>query len=58
MVLLWMVMGIDWIMIDRGGVAFDGDRLLYIIARHRQKQNRLLGGVVGTPHDHPGLNMP
>jgi len=36
------------IMIDRGGVAFDGDRLLYIIARHRQKQNRLLGGVVGT----------
>lgn len=36
------------IMVDRDGVAYDGDRLIYIIARHRQKHGKLLGGVVGT----------
>ena len=36
------------IMVDRDGTAFDGDRLIYIIARHRQKHGRLFGGVVGT----------
>lgn len=36
------------IMVDRDGTAFDGDRLLYIIARQRQKHGKLLGGVVGT----------
>lgn len=36
------------IMVDRDGAAYDGDRLIYIIARHRQKHGKLLGGVVGT----------
>lgn len=36
------------IMVDKDGAAFDGDRLIYIIARHRQKHGKLLGGVVGT----------
>lgn len=36
------------IMVDRDGTAYDGDRLIYIIARHRQKHGKLLGGVVGT----------
>lgn len=36
------------IMVDRDGTAYDGDRLIYVIARHRQKHGKLLGGVVGT----------
>ena len=35
-------------MVDKNGVLYDGDQLIYIIARHRQKNNRLKGGVVGT----------
>lgn len=36
------------IMVDAGGRLYDGDQLLYIIARHRQAQGTLHGGVVGT----------
>ena len=36
------------IMTDGGGMLYDGDQLLYIIARQRQEQGRLRGGVVGT----------
>jgi len=36
------------IMADGNGVVFDGDQLLYVIAKHRHKQGTLKGGVVGT----------
>jgi len=36
------------IMTDNKGVLYDGDQLIYIIAKHRQKKNLLNGGVVGT----------
>ncbi len=36
------------VMVDAQGVAYDGDQLLYVIARQRQAQGRLKGGVVGT----------
>lgn len=35
-------------MVDHTGRVFDGDELLYIIARHRHAENRLRGPVVGT----------
>lgn len=36
------------VMVDSLGALYDGDQLLYVIARHRQEQGRLRGGVVGT----------
>ena len=36
------------IMVDASGQLYDGDQLLYVIARHRQTQGTLHGGVVGT----------
>ena len=36
------------IMVDEQGKQFDGDQLVYIIARHRHQQGILKGGVVGT----------
>ena len=36
------------IMVDAEGKLYDGDQLLYIIARHRQSLGKLQGGVVGT----------
>ncbi len=36
------------IMVDSSGQLYDGDQLLYVIARHRQAQGTLHGGVVGT----------
>ncbi|MDO8811936.1 MAG: phosphoglucosamine mutase [Gallionella sp.] len=36
------------IMADGSGKLYDGDQLLYVIARHRQAQGRMHGGVVGT----------
>ena len=36
------------VMVDAAGRLYDGDCLLYIIARHRQAQGTLKGGVVGT----------
>lgn len=35
-------------MVDHTGRIFDGDSLLYIIAKHRQQLSTLQGGVVGT----------
>lgn len=35
-------------MSDAAGQIMDGDRLLYVIARHRKEQGALGGGVVGT----------
>ena len=36
------------VMADREGRVYDGDQLLYVIARHRHAAGRLKGGVVGT----------
>ncbi len=36
------------VMVDAAGRLYEGDHLLYIIARHRQAQGTLRGGVVGT----------
>lgn len=36
------------IMTDSTGQIYDGDQLLYVIAKHRQAQGKLKGGVVGT----------
>ncbi|HEX5364451.1 MAG TPA: phosphoglucosamine mutase [Gallionella sp.] len=36
------------VMVDANGVLYDGDQLIYVIARHRQAQGRMQGGVVGT----------
>ena len=36
------------IMVDHEGKLYDGDQLLYVIAKHRQMQGKLHGGVVGT----------
>ncbi|MCR4299558.1 MAG: phosphoglucosamine mutase [Gallionella sp.] len=36
------------IMVDSSGQLCDGDQLLYVIAKHRQAQGKLHGGVIGT----------
>ena len=43
------------VFVDGSGQVFDGDKLLYIIAKHRQSQNALKGGVVGTLMTNLGL---
>ncbi|MFA5171571.1 MAG: phosphoglucosamine mutase [Sulfuriferula sp.] len=35
-------------MADSDGVIYDGDQLIYVIAKYRQQMGRLKGGVVGT----------
>lgn len=36
------------VMVDGKGQLYDGDQLLYIVAKHRQKLGTMKGGVVGT----------
>ncbi|MGA8863884.1 MAG: phosphoglucosamine mutase [Gallionella sp.] len=36
------------VMADRDGNLYDGDQLLYVIARHRHAQGKMHGGVAGT----------
>ena len=36
------------VMVDSAGALYDGDQLLYVIARHRKQKGELRGGVVGT----------
>jgi phosphoglucosamine mutase len=36
------------VMVDSAGRLYDGDQLLYVIARHRRQKGELAGGVVGT----------
>jgi phosphoglucosamine mutase len=36
------------IMVDSTGRLYDGDQLLYVIAKHRQAEGSMKGGVVGT----------
>jgi phosphoglucosamine mutase len=43
------------VMADAEGVLYDGDQLLYIIARHRLQEGELTGGVVGTQMSNLGL---
>ena len=42
-------------MVDASGEIYDGDRLLYVIAKYRQKQGLLKGGVVGTQMTNLGV---
>ena len=35
-------------MVDKQGRLYEGDQLLYIIAKHRKMKKLLKGGVVGT----------
>ncbi len=36
------------VMVDAAGRLYDGDQLLYVIARHRKQKGELAGGVAGT----------
>lgn len=45
------------IMVDSAGVRLDGDQLVYIIAMHRQAEDKLGGGVVGTLMSNFGLEV-
>lgn len=45
------------IMVDEHGETVDGDELVFIVARHRQKQGTLKGGVVGTLMSNFGLEL-
>ncbi len=42
-------------MIDPSGALFDGDQLLYLMARHRHQEGRLKGGVIGTAMTNLGV---
>lgn len=44
-------------MVDSTGRLFDGDQLLYVIARARHAQGRLKGGVVGTLMTNLGMEQ-
>ncbi|MBI1396198.1 MAG: phosphoglucosamine mutase [Betaproteobacteria bacterium] len=44
-------------MVDSTGRIFDGDELLYVIARHRKSENRLSGGLVGTVMTNFGMEQ-
>lgn len=43
------------VMTDGAGTIYDGDQLLYVIARHRHQSGTLRGGVVGTLMTNFGL---
>lgn len=45
------------IMVDHLGEIVDGDQLLFIIATHLRKRNKLVGGVVGTKMSNLGLEQ-
>ena len=45
------------LMVDDKGTTVDGDELLWIIARHWQRQGELQGGVVGTVMSNLGLEQ-
>ncbi|MDP5290827.1 phosphoglucosamine mutase [Oceanimonas sp. CHS3-5] len=44
-------------MVDHTGALVDGDEILYIIARHGQRQGTLNGGVVGTLMSNMALEL-
>jgi len=43
------------VMVDAAGNLYDGDQLLYVIARHRKQRGILRGGVVGTQMSNLGF---
>lgn len=45
------------VMVDSAGRRYDGDELLYVIARHRQRTGKLIGGVVGTVMSNLGFEQ-
>jgi len=45
------------VMADRNGDLVDGDEILYVLARARQEEGRLKGGVVGTVMSNFGLEL-
>ncbi|MEZ5490372.1 MAG: phosphoglucosamine mutase [Gammaproteobacteria bacterium] len=45
------------IMVDHTGALVDGDEILYVIARDRQRRNIDFGGVVGTKMTNLGLEL-
>lgn len=45
------------LMVDHQGNLIDGDQLLYILARDRQRRGLLEGGVVGTQMSNLGLEL-
>jgi phosphoglucosamine mutase len=45
------------VMVDAAGKLYDGDQLLYLIARHRHGLGELKGGVVGTQMSNIGLEL-
>lgn len=45
------------IMVDRDGRVYDGDQLLYLIARNRQREGRFAGGVAGTLMTNYGMEQ-
>ena len=45
------------VMVDRKGRLVDGDQIVYAIAKHRQRQGTLTGGVVGTLMSNLGLQL-
>ena len=44
-------------MVDRTGRVFDGDSLIYVIAKARAKTGQLVGGVVGTVMTNLGMEL-
>lgn len=47
--------GVRLSMADGGGRAYDGDQLLYVLARHLRQRGEMSGGVVGTVMSNLGL---
>ena len=45
------------ICVDHNGQIVDGDQLLFIIAKHRKAQGKLIGGVVGTLMTNLGMEL-
>ena len=45
------------IMVDHTGRVVDGDELLYVLAKQKQKDGSLLGGIVGTLMSNLGLEQ-
>lgn len=45
------------IMVDHTGAEVDGDEILFVIAKHRQAQGKLQGGVVGTLMTNLGMEL-
>ena len=42
-------------MADADGVIYNGDQLIYVIAKHRQQKGKLKGGVIGTLMSNLGM---